>query len=420
MSSNRKTVLKGFDYMHCDDFAKFLEDMATKGWHFKEWGVGLKFEKGEPEDVTYAVEVFTKASEHDTRPEPNTQEFAEYCEVAGWKLIDANQKFCVFKKVKEDAVALFTPRERVDNAFKGAVSGTAIMLFVLYGVNALLQWINILSFFEDYIFASSFLYSFAVWNVMFLGQLCAFGYAFFKKHRLVKEIEIGKEIYIGTCKDNKFHIKMRDVYVGLLILLILAYLAMAGKTALMWMNLFVIIVTFGFCAILAKVRPSNTTNVVVQLIFSIGIVVVIIIASLAILGDNREVVEKQEDVPLLASDYREGFTEIEDISIYEKSNLLGKSAVYFVFGTVDSIHYESYQSKQDWILEKIWEETLQKKMNLDRTDCTDIWGAKTAFRNHIGNYYVRYENQIFILFEDEDTVLTTEQVGIIREKMNLR
>ena len=84
MARNTKTVLKGFDYMHCDDFAKYLSNMAAKGWHFKEWGVGLKFEKGEPKQAVYAVEVFTKASENDMRPEPNTQEFAAYCEAAGW------------------------------------------------------------------------------------------------------------------------------------------------------------------------------------------------------------------------------------------------------------------------------------------------------------------------------------------------
>ena len=41
MGAKRKTVLKGFTYMHCDDFAKYLSDMAAKCWHFKEWGVGL-------------------------------------------------------------------------------------------------------------------------------------------------------------------------------------------------------------------------------------------------------------------------------------------------------------------------------------------------------------------------------------------
>ena len=36
------------------------------------------------------------------------------------------------------------------------------------------------------------------------------------------------------------------------------------------------------------------------------------------------------------------------------------------------------------------------------------------------NYYVRYENQIFILSEDSEIVLSKEQIAIIREKMNLR
>ena len=131
MSAKCKTVLKGFTYMHCDDFAKYLSNMAAKGWHFKEWGAGVKFEKGEPEEAVYAVEVFTKASENDLRPEPNTQEFAEYCEAAGRKFIDAKQKYCIFKKVDENALELFTPEERVTNAFKGTVSGSYLLLFFL-------------------------------------------------------------------------------------------------------------------------------------------------------------------------------------------------------------------------------------------------------------------------------------------------
>ena len=47
-------------------------------------------------------------------------------------------------------------------------------------------------------------------------------------------------------------------------------------------------------------------------------------------------------------------------------------------------------------------------------------GAQTAFRNKVGNYYVRYENQIFILYEDDAIILTAEQISTIRKKMNLR
>ena len=178
MRAKRRTVLKGFDYMHCDDFARFLMDMAEKGWHFKEWGVGLKFEKGEPEQVVYAVEVFTKASENDMRPTPNTQEFAEYCESAGWKFIDAKQKYCIFKKIDKNAVDLFTSEERVINAFKGTLSGSAWLLFFLYGLNAFMQWERLSHSFENVIFTSGFLFSLSVWNVLFLWQLLTFIHAF--------------------------------------------------------------------------------------------------------------------------------------------------------------------------------------------------------------------------------------------------
>ena len=115
MSRNRKTVYKGFSYLQCDDFAAYLGRMAEQGWHFREWKAGLVFEKGEPEKVEYAVEVFIDGSEYDTRPEVHTKEFAAYCEAAGWQMVDAKRKFVIFRKTRPDAVEIMTPRERLDN-----------------------------------------------------------------------------------------------------------------------------------------------------------------------------------------------------------------------------------------------------------------------------------------------------------------
>ena len=68
MSTDKKTVFKHFRYLRCDDFATYLEQMAANGWHLESWGAGLKFNRGEPEQTTYAVEVFSEATEYDTRP----------------------------------------------------------------------------------------------------------------------------------------------------------------------------------------------------------------------------------------------------------------------------------------------------------------------------------------------------------------
>ena len=114
----KKTVFKSFSYLQRDDFAAYLMDMARKGWHFKEWRAGLVFEKGEPADTVYAVEVFIDGSVYDAKPEAHTLEFADYCQAAGWELADAKQKFCIFRKVRPDAVEILTPEERLKNVAK--------------------------------------------------------------------------------------------------------------------------------------------------------------------------------------------------------------------------------------------------------------------------------------------------------------
>ena len=72
-----RRVFKDFGYLECDAFAEYLHGMSMKGWHFREWRLGLVFEKGEPEDVCYCVEVFPKGSEMDTKPEEPAEEYAD-------------------------------------------------------------------------------------------------------------------------------------------------------------------------------------------------------------------------------------------------------------------------------------------------------------------------------------------------------
>lgn len=421
MSKKIKTGLKGFDYMHCDDFAKYLSDMAAKGWHFKKWGVGLKFEKGEPEQAVYAVEVFTKASENDVRPEPHTQEFAEYCEAAGWKFIDANQKFCVFKKTDAHALELFTPEERVMNAYKGTNSGSGVLLCVLYGINVLLQLMNIFSFFENNIFSATSLFSFSIWTVMFLGQLGTFLYAFWKKRSMLKDIRAGKSIHIGNQRNSRFHISIKSIYGILLLIFMFIYLYMMGETKLLILNAITLILTFTFAVVIAKVRPESYINVWAQVLFVIILLGTMVIGAVAMFHETEDEQREQNALPLQISDYREDAEEIEDVRVHQDRNIFGSHGKYYIFTETDAVYYDIYQSKQKWILDKIWNEELTgKKYNEGLTDCTADWEAQKAFRNKIGIYYVRYEDAILIFSENEDVHLTTEQIGIIRDKLGVR
>ncbi len=417
MSAKRKTVLKGFDYMHCDDFAKYLSDMAAKGWHFVEWGVGLKFEKGEPEQVVYAVEVFPRASENDVRPEPDTQEFAEYCEAAGWKLIDAKQKFCIFKKIKQDATELFTPEERVNNALKGTFSGPTIALLVLYGLNAVLRWSNLATMFENNIFSGSFFFGISVWTVLLIEQLMIILYAFCKSRKLKKKIRAGEKIHIGNCQDGKYHINIKDISVILLIVLLMYYFYLMERTSGIILNAMIVIGTFGLAVIINKIRPERDMNIIIQIVFGIVLMIFILFSAMISFMDNEE----NELVPLTITDYRECDGVVEDTSIYEESNFLGSKSTYYVLGEKESIYYDVYKSEYTWALDKIWEDEINgKKYNEGIADCTADWDAKMALRNKIGTYYVRYEDSILVLSEDEDVYLSEEQIDIILDKLGLR
>jgi len=396
--------------------------MAAKGWHFKEWGAGLKFEKGEPEQAVYAVEVFTKASENDLRPEPNTQEFAEYCEAAGWKFIDAKQKYCIFKKVDENAVELFTPEERVANAFKGTVSGINLLLFFLYGLNAVLQWIRLFGSFEIAIFSDAYLVNLAIWNVMFLGQFVTFTQAFWKKHKLIRGIRRGREVYLGNRRDGKFRLSWNDIYIGILVLLLMYYFFAMDRVEIIVVNAIIVGVTVGFGIIMNRIRPERDTYVVVQIGFSMVLIVTIVALMIGVFGNETVAELEADDLPVLISDYREETDEVVDlISYYHEENVFGSMDKYNVYYEEEIIHYYVYQSTFAGILDKVWDDILSKKrFNEDAVDCTGDWNAEKAVRNKLGTYYVRYDNAVLEFSDDEEVYLTEEQIDIILDKLGLR
>lgn len=424
MNGMTKTSFKAFDYMHCDDFARYLEEMAAKGWHFKEWGLGLKFEKDEQKKVTYAVEVFTKAGENDLRPEPNTQEFAEYCEAAGWKLVDGKQKFCIFKKVDDNAVEILTPEERVRNSFKATVSISYIILLILYGLNVALQVSNITRFFSNHVFSTLGYFNVTIWSILFLSILVKFVYAFIQKRKLLKQIKYGEKIYIGSNPDGKkrFDYAWTQWFVMFGMFLLVVFLLEDSAMKIYFVGVFAVTILFG--ALLAKFRPDASTNIMIQIIYVLVFFAVIICLAFTILSGNKAEMmsneEALEKVPLQISDYREFDDIINDVSIYQEKNMLGSKENYFIFGKTDSIHYEIYRSEHDWILDRIWEDELEYRWNIDSTDCTKEWEAEFAFRNKLGEYYVRYDDVLMILSEDADVYLNGEQIDIIREKLELR
>ena len=419
MSKTKKTSYKAFDYMHCDDFARYLEDMAEKGWHFKEWGAGLKFEKGEPQNVTYAVEVFTGASEYDLRPEPNTQEFAEYCEAAGWKFIDGKQKFCIFKKIREDATPILTSEERVNNITK-EMRGVVWTNLIIYLAMVIMSWTDMFGElrFQYNIFSSTNLYFLFFWTVLFVfhfQQWCK--YVIWKRNCKYK-LNIGEEVYIGNSKGKS---SLSENWFRWMVLLIAFFFLwnMNLKYAAVFLLGFVVITMVGFTVVMNKIRPDSATNALAQVAFYMFLFISLLVFSIT-MNEKENDKESQITPPLVISDYREFDEMIEEVTLYQEQNLFGNMQIYFIWYEEECLSYQVYKSEHNWILDRIWEDEVGAEFNIKGTDYVKEWEAELAFRNKIGEYYVRYEDVLFIFSEDKDIVLDSEQINIIRDKLKLR
>ena len=76
----------------------------------------------------------------DLRPGENVQEYAEFCARAGWKLLDSQRKFCIFKQINENVVSIVEPEERLQNIKKAewqnwrdtSITGLVLVALCLY------------------------------------------------------------------------------------------------------------------------------------------------------------------------------------------------------------------------------------------------------------------------------------------------
>lgn len=418
MKPKRKTVLKGFDYLRCDDFARYLEEMSAKGWHFREWGAGLVFDQGVPRRDTYAVEVFSEASEFDTRPEPQTEEFAEYCEAAGWELVDAKRKFCIFRKVRPDAVEILTQEERLQNIAreerkeicqKLSMSGTFTVL-------QMLQFTG--SGFVNRIFSNGMLFITLMWIVLFLAALGRYIHFLLWKRASRKRLEAGGSIRFGKEKNPfTFLGGWYGWLTGGVLGAYMVWLLFAGE----YLILVYIVGTVGLLVLMgyliAKFRPDALTNRIIQVVGSLMIVVVMMVLLLGMMfSDDAEPV-RIEDIPLLYADIGGEAGALEDVTLDGSSSVFGSAIRCWLYYEDDHIYYQVYKTEHRWILDKMWNEEMKRKYNQNGTDCTDLWEAEAAFRTLPGYYRVRYPDAILYLNLPEDVELTKTQADTIRKAL---
>lgn len=422
-----KRVFHNFRYTECDDFSAFLSKKAREGWHFTGWEFGMIFAKGEPEEVTYAVEVFVKGGELDLKATKDTEEYAEFCEEAGWEFVDSNKKFVVFKKVKEDAEEIMTQEERFSLTSNAEIKASAISF-----IGALL----LLSFYINQFLFEGFYYS--IFSNSMFAVVTVFGITAIRtgmnllksllwRARNKRKLLYGEEIVfgIGDKKQRQKTLKDKILIIIQMILLILffAHDADAGTVmiVILFGGLFAICVCF-----VDYLRPNRVTFVVSILAISIMVPLLLFM----FIGTNPigdQIYQDKAMAPLLQEEYREVEAPFMQVQIEESDNFLGSIRSYYVTyyeynenpdeEIWDDLDYTIIESEHNWIINRSFAMLTQDEEILE--ECSKEWGAIEAFKtaNYPDSVYVRYEDQIFII--DHAPNLTLDQINIIRNKLKL-
>ncbi len=364
-----------FEYRECDAFATYLHEQSFKGWHFKEWRVGLVFEKGDPMDITYAVEVFPKGSENDLKSGEDTQEYAEYCSAAGWKFLDSQKKFCIFEREKEEAVPIVEEEERLKNIRKAewskwrdrSIVGLGIFLFYLFDFWSFL--------FRDYIFSN--------WFLMFFLTICMLAACTIWEGISLRKWEREKAKELEQHGKVVYEKGGRRIIFGryLLISFLMIQLCSAGnrlENERTFIAMFLLIVGMGIIFLIVSFwRPLEAENTFFQIVAAM-----ILLGGISLflfLGEEETEYSRKEKTESIFGSSCQGELDWEHTKIY----------------------YEISHSSYAWILNKLWRE---EEIGYDTAiPCDEIWGAKEAYQSGGEGmywYYIRYpEKVVFIEFE---------------------
>lgn len=379
-----------FRYIERGAFAEYLHRMSLKGWHFAGWKLGMVFGRGEPEDIVYDVEIFSEAREKDLRPVEETEEYAEYCRAAGWEFIDANRKFCVFRKVSEDAVPIVTEEEQVEEIWK-AEGKRLIFPTIIFGLFALDSSVNaVKTGLENWIFSDLSLFILMILPAYFLENILQ--WVFTLKWYLTgkKRISSGKPVRYGL--RIGYRIWNAFVYAALAVLIIGLYSLGMYKTAVVALAMWVF---FGVLQAAENYfRPGRKNG---KRIRTIGCVSCIAISFLLLAFVPENTSYKEINHSILGS------TE-------EGSFLLADSEE----GEDVQFSYYLYRTDYPWIADLVW--TSQKREDGDMG-----WSSEGNLRIYraAGQRTIRCKDAVLVLqYKAEE--LTGEQTCEALERLGLQ
>ena len=432
----KKRIPNFFSYRDCDDFANYLNRQAKKGWHFREFRLGLVFEKGEPRDTFYRVEVFPKGSEDDLKGNRDTEEYADYCREAGWKFVDSVRKFCVFERIRADAVPIVTDEERLENVKKAerVILKRLWFLWCIIAFRDFLEWFTPLgNHFPAYTYFNplSFL-SLMLVTVIGLEVLLKTVYQILWEAGHRRKLWAGGRLALsGRGGRTLLYLQYAVLF---LILCMIAWSLVRVDTsldgterALLWGVLAMVAVLCAATAVLAWLRPADgffAQLAATPIIFIAVLVVGAFVMLFAWDGTYPGKVSDPDLLPLTQADYSEPEGEITDADYEMMGNVLGSlehGTITYTSEVENTLEYDIYRSDISRILDQIQEDEKNRYWWQYRQE-SDLWDAgeevEAPEEDGSGVHYVaRYDDALLVLYVTEP--LTGEQAQKIRQTLDL-
>lgn len=419
-----KKVWKFFGYRECDAMASYFEQMAEEGWHLESLGVGITFRKGEPKKVRYEIEVFPKATDLDTRPEPATQEFSEYCQAAGWEFVCAFRKFCVFRTEDSDVVPIETdPNQRFEHIRK-AVMPTTCATWILYLLCAAFffrQAYSAYSFLNigDMLMNVSLLIVCVCFTIDFLDAICW-------QHKSRKMLALNMPVVYG----NEGFIR-KFLHIGPVIILYCAICSWGvyRHNYYMLCSALTIFAIYGLGRIVAvKARFSREHAYITR--FVIAVVLVPVISVVAMMLTTSQEAKSQNvdyskiEIPLHSYELTGINDKTEELIDYEKegSFLASRESYWIQYGNKGhQLCYEIIASDSEWILNQFWKENIHythpakykftADFNISEQEAAR-WDAVSAAKTE-SDWYEDIDNESVYSFTKSEYVLRYPECLIV-------
>lgn len=369
-----------FCYTERGAFAEYLHKMSLKGWHFTGWKWGMVFEQGEPEDIVYDVEIFSEAGEKDLRPEEETEEYAEYCRAAGWGFVDANRKFCVFRKVSENAVPIVTETERVEEIWKAEGKRMLIpaIIFGIFAVDYLVTAVK--TGIENWLFSDLHLFILFLLPAYFLGYVLQ--YIFTLKWYLTgkKRVSSGKPVKYGL----RIGYRIWNAFVNIALAVLIVWVYYLGLHKIAVIALIAVLFFGGLQAAENYFRPRRKNGRKIRRI-GWGSYIVLSLFFLTLLPENTSY--NEPDQSILGSMEEGSFVLAEET---------GDKDVQF--------SYYLYQTDHPWVADVVW--SSQKREDADMG-----WSSEGNLRIYraVGQRTIRCKDAVLVLQYKSDE-LTDEQL----------